>query len=192
MLTSVFLLKLFYVFLSFLLILLPLTHQFPQLLTLFPSWRRILNAYNKICHSEGEREVIIEDKTHKIKGGYVKEGEAGFKELFSVIKRHKNLLNEGKPLEIGLAYGPLPLTFAIPGIEASYVISRSGSMIYLIFQDKEGKNRILSVAFSPYENSERLSHELYWWLTSFMNNRIALYTLIVAILWIVNMVLIAF
>jgi len=111
-----------YIFLSATIVFAQLVVTMPSLLRLLPFYKKAVYALDSLFRLDEEKEfpfpaepVILKPEMVKLRVGYAKEGERGFRELLEAIKEQRPMPNiEAKTL--GLAYGdiPIPTSMASP------------------------------------------------------------------------------
>jgi len=159
---------------------LPLVVVIPGWLRLSPFYRNILFALDNIFALKDEIEISSPDGStkEKCKAGIVSKGRRGFKEVLTIIRAKKMIPFEDVQ-NIGLAFGDIPIQ--VTGLSPNY----------MVFAQGEGK--IHPIIYNPFDpNPTHIRELLLDWVKNRMQVRIAIYTSIIAVLWVTIMTLVIY
>ena len=171
-------LKIAYVITSILIVIMPLTYAFPEILRVFPFYKNAIEAIDKLHKLEEEEEVQFGEKRRRqVKVGRVRKGEKGFAELVSAIKMKRKDLLQKKIEEIGLAqYGQhSALIFGTPPrVEPNAVI----------YIKEEGRNVWEPLIYHPTAPEITLElSELTEWVNDYAYRKLSFWTIAIVVIW---------
>jgi len=171
-----------FILLSVTIVLLPLIGVVPSWLRVVPFYRKVEAARVKMFRLEqvGEFSNPVSDEKVKLKVGYINKGDKGFNELKNTIEEHQSIPDEVE--KIGFAYGDIPVPMGT-GLKVT--------PNYMLFIEVQGG--FTPIIYNPSNPKPAdISRLLLGWAKNRVQARIAIYTVIVAVMWVTIMTLVIY